>query len=260
MPDLAREDNSSFLDTMASIILVKHKWHTLVKKCGLFWSSYTVSVADIIDLLCIKAPNCVSLIIAAPDTPWLSAVTEGIRDVAFPLIARLSLLVCDQRNVRFGCLRPVRVVNQPTPGAISARAFNPAIFRTDGFGICWHGLAGAKFTKLSTLALQFLDPDAAPSVHRLHMLLANAVTLERLSMHGLHVTGGSEELGKLMANLRAPSLSDLHIPLGRDMGHKVLYTAKHVAVLVVGAGRSPDYRRLATGPAKPLPGLGIVDL
>jgi hypothetical protein len=78
-----------------------------------------VSVADIIDLLCIKAPNCVSLIIAAPDTP-LSAVTEGIRDVAFPLIARLSLLVCDQRNVRFGCLRPVRVVNQPTPGAISA--------------------------------------------------------------------------------------------------------------------------------------------
>jgi hypothetical protein len=59
----------------------------------------------------------------------------------------------------------------------------------DGFGISWHGRDGAKFTNLSTLALQFLDVDAAPSVHGLHMLLENAAKLERLSLHEVHVNG-----------------------------------------------------------------------
>ncbi|KAJ7707264.1 hypothetical protein B0H14DRAFT_3643662 [Mycena olivaceomarginata] len=150
-----------------------------------------VSVADIIDLLRIKAANCVSLVIASPDTPWMSALTEGIRDVAFPSIARLSLSVCDQRNVRFGRHRPPRVLNQPSPTAIAPVNFDPATLRMDGFGISWHGLDGAKFTNLSTLALQFLDVNAAPSVHGLHMLLENTAKLEHLSVHDVHVTAVS---------------------------------------------------------------------
>ncbi|KAJ7300445.1 hypothetical protein DFH08DRAFT_973866 [Mycena albidolilacea] len=192
-----------------------------------------VSVQDIISLLRGQAANCATLIIAAPDSPWMPALAEGIRNVIFPAIERLALVVCDNRNRRLGRRRPAIVANQPAFGAFSAARFCPSMLRLEGFGFFWTD--SPNMINLSTLMLQFLGPEADLTVHELHLVFKNATALERLSIHMVHVAGsylpntniamnslksleykpgGNVTLGLLMANLHAPALFDLHLSLG----------------------------------------------
>ncbi|KAJ7773535.1 hypothetical protein B0H14DRAFT_2632152 [Mycena olivaceomarginata] len=193
-----------------------------------------VSVEDIIGLLRGQAPNCASLIIATPDTPWLPALAEGIRDFSFPTVTRLAVVICDSRNNKMGRRRPRTVVNQPSFGAFSAARFSPATLRLEGFGFSWSDALCSNFANISTLSLQFLGPEALLPVQELHVVFEGAIALERMSIHGVNVVGsylprseiamnslkfleyrpgGCETLGLLMANLRAPALFELHLSL-----------------------------------------------
>jgi hypothetical protein len=82
-----------------------------------------VSIQDIIGLLRSQATNCATLIVAAPDSPWMPALTEGIRNVLFPAVKRLALVICDNRNRRLGQRRPGTVANQPAFRVFSAVRF-----------------------------------------------------------------------------------------------------------------------------------------
>ncbi|KAJ7751855.1 hypothetical protein B0H14DRAFT_3513061 [Mycena olivaceomarginata] len=169
----------------------------------------------------------------APDSPWMPALAEGIRNMPFPAVECLALVVCDNRHRRLGRRRPRAVVNQPMFGAFSAAHFCPYMLRLERFGFCWTDTP--KVDNLSTLMLQFLGTEAGLTVHELRLVFENATALKCLSIHMIRVAGsyllsnnvpmnslkfleykpgGDGTLGLLMANLDAPALFELHLLLG----------------------------------------------
>jgi hypothetical protein len=177
----------------------------------------------------------------------MPALAEGVRDILFPAVKRLTLVVSDSRNKRLGWRRSGTVANQPTFGAFSATHFCPSILCLEGFGFFWPNKPN--LINLSTLMLHFLGPDAGLTVHELHIVFENATALEHLSIHEVHVAGmciiyrlcviyvwtgsylpnkiitmtslkfleyrpgGDLTLGHLMASLHAPALFELYLSL-----------------------------------------------
>jgi hypothetical protein len=148
-----------------------------------------VLVEDLIGLLRGQAQNCATLVIAMPDTPSLPALSEGIRDVSFPAVRRLAVVVCDPRNNKMGRRRPGTVVNQPLFGALSAARFSPSTLRLEGFGLSWSDARHSNFANITSLSLQFLGPEATLPVQELHVVFESAIALERMSIHGVHAVG-----------------------------------------------------------------------
>ncbi|KAJ7862955.1 hypothetical protein B0H14DRAFT_2575179 [Mycena olivaceomarginata] len=282
MPNLATEAKGAFLDTRLSLQLVCHEWNGMITytigpcKSRTEFQKWTrrmtavpshmvialpffrartargtasgpedyVSVQDVISLLCGQAASCTTLFIAAPDTPVLATLVEGIREVAFPAISRLALVICDMRDKRRTALRVEAMDNQPTLGGIPGPRCNPYMLRLKGVGLSWADATRIHYRNISTLSLHFLGSEAAPLAHELHSLFAHATALERMSIHGVHVTvaeiyvrpgsympksklimnslkfihygpGGCATLGLLMANICAPGMLELHLSLGK---------------------------------------------
>ncbi|KAJ7713196.1 hypothetical protein B0H14DRAFT_2644934 [Mycena olivaceomarginata] len=195
-----------------------------------------VSIQDVVGLLRRQAAICATLFIAAPNTPWLAALDEGIRNISFPAVSRLALVVCDIRNERLSSLRSRALLDQPTLGGFSGTRCKPYMLRLKGVGISWTNTTRMEYSNISTLVLHFLGSDAAPLVHELHSMLEHASALERMSIHDVHLTGsympkthiimnrlrvleygpgGCDTLGLLMANIRAPGMLELHLSLGK---------------------------------------------
>jgi hypothetical protein len=147
------------------------------------------SVQDVIPLLHGQAASCATLFITASDAPLLATLVEGIRDISFPAISRLALVVCDMRDKRLTALRAKAMVDQPTLGGIPGPRCNPCMLRLRGVGLSWANTTRIHYGNISTLSLHFLGSEAAPLVHELHSLLAHATALERMSIRGVHVTG-----------------------------------------------------------------------
>jgi hypothetical protein len=136
-------------------------------------------VQDVIPLLHGQAASCATLFITAPDAPLLATLVEGIRDISFP----------DMRDKRLTALGAKAMVDQPTLGGIPGPRCNPCMLRLRGVGLSWANTTRIHYGNISTLSLHFLGSEAAPLVYELHSLLAHATALERMSIHGVHVTG-----------------------------------------------------------------------
>ncbi|KAJ7760756.1 hypothetical protein B0H14DRAFT_3511063 [Mycena olivaceomarginata] len=191
---------------------------------------------DIVGLLRRQAAICATLFIAAPNTPWLAALDEGIQNSSFPAVSRLALVVCDMRNERLSSLRSRALKDQSTLEGFSGARCKPYMLRLKGVGISWTNTTKMEYSNISTLVLHFLGSDAAPLVHELHSMLEHATALERMSIHEVHLTGsympktqiimnrlkaldygpgGCDTLGLLMANILAPGMLELHLSLGK---------------------------------------------
>ncbi|KAJ7715697.1 hypothetical protein B0H14DRAFT_3522547 [Mycena olivaceomarginata] len=143
-----------------------------------------VSVQDIISLLRGQAANCATLIVAAPDSPWMPALAEGIRNVKFSAIERLAL---------------VNMINLST---LMLQFLGPEA------GLTVHEL---HFVFKHATALERL------SIHMVHVA-GSYLPNTNIAMNSLksleYKPGGNVTLGLLMANLHAPALFDLHLSLG----------------------------------------------